>query len=417
MRRLLVLAAVVLTGFAAGAGGMLALQQPGAPASPLPAPSPAPSPATPALAASQSPAPFAKAAPAPTPDERLLLAWTPGGLPEGFAGAVRALPAVERVTVVHGGLLELTGSWDADGQPADVLDGGWVIPLDALAIEADTYPAFVSKSDVPLIGGLQAGEALLSRTGARLRGLGEGARLEVRDGPDLTVAGLVDDAVIAGAELAVTVDSALGTPAGTPRYLLLAYRGERAELEQAVRGLLPGGPPLRLRGPGESPVLRHGDAVLTQAEIKERFGEFSYRRAPGEVQIEQDPAWLADNLATADVPVLGTVRCHRTVLEAFERALAELERDHLAHTLDPGGYAGCHASRLTHRLDSVSRHAWGVAFDVNVPDNPQGRDSTQDPRLVEVLERWGFTWGGPWLVPDPAHFEYLRPPAPGATGR
>jgi len=27
------------------------------------------------------------------------------------------------------------------------------------------------------------------------------------------------------------------------------------------------------------------------------------------------------------------------------------------------------------------------------------------------MERWGFTWGGRWLVPDPAHFEYLRPPA------
>jgi hypothetical protein len=31
------------------------------------------------------------------------------------------------------------------------------------------------------------------------------------------------------------------------------------------------------------------------------------------------------------------------------------------------------------------------------------------------MERWGFTWGGRWLVPDPAHFEYLRPAA-GAAG-
>jgi hypothetical protein len=30
---------------------------------------------------------------------------------------------------------------------------------------------------------------------------------------------------------------------------------------------------------------------------------------------------------------------------------------------------------------------------------------------VEVMERWGFAWGGRWLIPDPAHFEYLRPPA------
>jgi hypothetical protein len=34
----------------------------------------------------------------------------------------------------------------------------------------------------------------------------------------------------------------------------------------------------------------------------------------------------------------------------------------------------------------------------------------QDPRLVEIFQQWGFTWGGQWLVSDPAHFEYVRPP-------
>ena len=33
-----------------------------------------------------------------------------------------------------------------------------------------------------------------------------------------------------------------------------------------------------------------------------------------------------------------------------------------------------------------------------------------DPRVVEVMERWGFEWGGRWLVPDPMHFEFLRFP-------
>jgi D-alanyl-D-alanine carboxypeptidase len=27
-----------------------------------------------------------------------------------------------------------------------------------------------------------------------------------------------------------------------------------------------------------------------------------------------------------------------------------------------------------------------------------------------VFERWGFTWGGRWLVPDGMHFEFLRFP-------
>ena len=58
----------------------------------------------------------------------------------------------------------------------------------------------------------------------------------------------------------------------------------------------------------------------------------------------------------------------------------------------------------------LSRHAWGAAVDLNYAKNPTGTASGQDPRLVAVMERWGFTWGGGWLVPDPSHFEYVRPP-------
>jgi hypothetical protein len=57
----------------------------------------------------------------------------------------------------------------------------------------------------------------------------------------------------------------------------------------------------------------------------------------------------------------------------------------------------------------LSRHAWGVAIDLNFGENSTGAADLQDPRLVEVMERWGFTWGGRWLVPDPAHFEYVAP--------
>jgi D-alanyl-D-alanine carboxypeptidase len=38
---------------------------------------------------------------------------------------------------------------------------------------------------------------------------------------------------------------------------------------------------------------------------------------------------------------------------------------------------------------------------------PQGLSSRQDRRLVSIFERWGFTWGGRWLVPDGMHFELL----------
>ena len=55
-------------------------------------------------------------------------------------------------------------------------------------------------------------------------------------------------------------------------------------------------------------------------------------------------------------------------------------------------------------------HVRGIAADINLAGNPPGVDSGQDPRLVAVMQRWGFTWGGAWLVPDPAHFEWVRRP-------
>ena len=58
----------------------------------------------------------------------------------------------------------------------------------------------------------------------------------------------------------------------------------------------------------------------------------------------------------------------------------------------------------------ISHHTWGVALDVNVAANPYGSPANQDPRMVEVFERWGFIWGGIFTAPDGMHFEWHRPP-------
>jgi hypothetical protein len=51
-----------------------------------------------------------------------------------------------------------------------------------------------------------------------------------------------------------------------------------------------------------------------------------------------------------------------------------------------------------------------VAIDLNAGQNPTGLASVQDPRLLEVFARWGFTDGSGWLVTDAGHFEYVAPP-------
>jgi hypothetical protein len=394
---------------------MLALQE---------GPDPPGSRSAPAVSAAPSPAvtgiptltPGGQAAPAPSrpaaPADRVLLVWTPGRLPEGLAGRVGRVHGVRAVTVVKGGLLGLAGSVDADGRPVDRPGPGTTIPLEAIGFEPATYPALLPASARAAFAGLRPGEALLGTTSARLRRLGPGGRLRLGPGAEgrgrwLTVAGVVDDALVGAAEVAVTVAGARAVGVSTDRYVLAAYSGGRAAVAGRLRRALPQRLPVRLRGPGETPFFRAGDAVLPQAMVKERFGEFAWRKGPGDSFV-QDPAWQAASLAIARVPILGRVRCNRALIPALAGAMGELRQRGLARLVDPAAYAGCWNPRLTRSGSGVSRHAWGAAVDLNVAGNPTGLASAQDPRLVEVMERWGFTWGGRWLVPDPAHFEWLR---------
>jgi hypothetical protein len=396
------LGVAAVLGLALGAGAALGLQRP-----------PPRSGAEPAAPTTAFPAAGGVAAlptrAATVPADRVLLAWTPRRLPAGLARHLRHAPEVRAVTVVKGGRVELAGSTDADERAVDRPPEGMTIPLEAIAFDPATFVGFVPASARPAFRRLAPGEALLGATSARLRHLGPGGRLELSGGRQLMVAGVVDDALVGAAEVAVSRAGGRAIGLTRDRYALLAYRGGRATVTAAVRRALPAGLPVRLRGPGEAPFFRAGDAVLPQAMLKERFGEFAWRPAGGGDYV-QDPAWQAANLASRRLPILGPVRCNRVLLPALAGAMRELEQHNLAGLVDRAAFAGCWSSRLARGGDGASRHAWGAAVDLNVAGNPTGLDSAQDPRLVEIMERWGFTWGGRWLVPDPAHFEYLRPP-------
>ncbi|MBS3941597.1 MAG: M15 family metallopeptidase [Actinobacteria bacterium] len=372
----------------------------GAPAPPSDAPSASPTPAT--EAGEPDPQPSA----GDTGD--LLLAWTLGGLPPGFVDAVAALPEVEQVTVVAGDLVDLVASADADGRAADVLDAGWAIPIDAIAIDPAAYAAIrvaAAGETADVIANLAPGEALLGATSAELRGLAAGATITLGGGVDLTVRGVVDDDLVGAAEVVVTTADAAAVGVTTDRFVLLRHRGDHPAVEVAVRGLTDVG--MRVRAEGEWPWLRHGDAVLPQAYVKAQFGEFAYRPTGNGLAIQQDDGWVDEYLRTLEVPILGSVTCHRAMAGPLEEALAELVDAGLAEVVDPAQYAGCHHPRLVAGDDGVSRHAWGLAIDVNAADNARGVVSTQDPRLVEAFTTRGFAWGGPWLSPDAMHFEYL----------
>jgi hypothetical protein len=107
------------------------------------------------------------------------------------------------------------------------------------------------------------------------------------------------------------------------------------------------------------------------------------------------------------VPLLGTVTCHRFLFPRLSGALGQIEESGLADLIDPRQYGGCYVPRFIDRDPSkpLSMHAFGLAIDLNVSDNPLGSGGNMDPRIVEIFESWGFEWGGLWARPDPMHFE------------
>lgn len=313
----------------------------------------------------------------------VLLVWVPGGLPEGLAERVRSLPAVRDLTVVLG-----------DTIPASGIVDGFDVPIEAVALDCETWRAF-EPAHAEAVCALAEGEALVGSTAAARR---DAERLTIGDGHVVRVVGVVPDEAVGAAELVLPASGAAPAGVRVPRYLLLTHDGDRAGLEAAIRAAAPGAR-MRVRAPGEVPFLRHADVVLPQSLVKASFGEFGARR--NGAGLELDPGWRAANLETVELPVVGQVTCHRAIVPALRGALAEIDGAGLIRRVDRSA-TGCWNPRPIAGTDQPSRHAWGVALDI-VP-------APTDPRVVEVFDRWGFTWGGEWLTPDPVHFEYLRPP-------
>ena len=343
--------------------------------------------------------------------EGTLLVWTSGGLPPELAADVTAVPGVDAVTVVQGDQTSLLGATRRNGTVALALDGDWAIPLDTLAVEPDSFSPFVAASSRAAVDRLQPGAALLTDTSRRLRGLDVGDRIGLR-GASLEITGIVDDVSGAGAELIVHRADAAAIGAATDRYLLLHHRpGAREPVTDAIDELT-GDRTIRFRSATETTWLRHGDAVAPQVFVKRDFGEFAFRDRPGR-EIEIDPGWVEANIVEGDLSILGSVRCHRSLLGPLGRAMRSLTDDNLGHLVDPGAFAGCWSPRRIADGEPLSRHAWGIAVDLNIDGNPRGSFSSQDPRLVEAMRSNGFTWGGTWLVPDPGHYELVPPASAG----
>lgn len=197
---------------------------------------------------------------------------------------------------------------------------------------------------------------------------------------------------------------ALGFPRGNALLLALADDAPASTVRR-VRRIVDDATLLDLAAPA---VTSPQTAYLTGGAVADVVGSFTFvPHSDGTVAV--DPEWVERNIVTSDVPILGTVTCHRAMLPQLQGAMTEIVRRGLSEAVNPEEYGGCFNPRYIDRDASrgLSLHSWGIAVDLNVPGNQRGTVGEIDPEVVAVMKRWGFAWGGDWAFTDPMHFELV----------
>lgn len=349
-----------------------------------------------------APAPVPPQSPSPLPEVSPVRPVLRAGFPE-TAGPDAVEVARTTPGVAAAGRLALTSASAGGAEGPVEITLAAVEPLEfrPLAPRSTAAAEFVWR-------GLLRGEIFLAHDDHGRLGVPLGAPIALR-GPGgetrARLGGLAANGVPNLAGGVVSLDVARRMGLGEPSLLLVGVgAGEQVE---AVRRSLQERLPEAAVEPTD-PLT--GKAFLTGAAAAGAFGSFTFTVNP-DGSINPDRTWVRRNIVTRRVPVLGQVTCHRLMFPQLEGALGELERSGLAHLIDVADYrrrgGDCYQPRFVDSdpRRSLSRHAWGIAIDINKTANPEGRPSRQDPRLVTTFERWGFRWGGYWRPTDPMHFE------------
>lgn len=153
------------------------------------------------------------------------------------------------------------------------------------------------------------------------------------------------------------------------------------------------------------------------------FGKFAYVHAPlpqNKENIRILGSWEADNIVTVKIPQLvgipgapgsGLIRFHRLAAGQLQGLWQAWEASGLLDRVL--SYSGSFVPRFIRgSTKTLSNHAFGSAFDINVPQNSLGAtpalvgQNGSVRELVPLANEWGFYWGGHFNTRlDGMHFE------------
>jgi hypothetical protein len=293
------------------------------------------------------------------------------------------------------------------------LGEGWRIPM-ATMVASSTFVRAIGGDAMADV--VARGQVLMGETSAKVRGAQVGDVLLLRDRKfwmrPFTIGAIVADEFVNSGDLFMSSSAAalLGempvsqiaiTDIVSPASVLSGLKKKGISI----------GTEFRLRTSWDR---KNPDGTLGTATTKKLLGEFSYRPTVGS-SILVAGSWTSSNIAWkmryTDIK-LGN-NCHRIVVDAIQGALTEIKKSGLSrfvNTQNSNRYGGCFVgryNRLAGNFGAPSRHAWGMAIDINTDTNPQGGVPQMNCAVVRIFRKWGFAWGGNFWPADGMHFEYV----------
>ena len=177
-------------------------------------------------------------------------------------------------------------------------------------------------------------------------------------------------------------------------------------IRKQLQSLVGGKASVQILGP-DLDIKATQTAFLTGGSVARAVGSFSYSANP-DGTVRPDPRWVAANIRTDTMPIIGRVTGHRVMLPQLKAALGEVVTRGLSSKIYH--YDGCYVPRFIARDPSkgLSFHTYGTAIDLNASDNQRGTVGKMDRGVVAIFQKWGFDWGGDWNYTDPMHFELAK---------
>jgi hypothetical protein len=293
------------------------------------------------------------------------------------------------------------------------LGEGWRIPMATMVAAIDYVRATGGDAMADVVA---RGQVLMGETSAEVRGAQVGDVLILRDRKfwmhPFTIGAIVADEFVDSGDLLMSSSAAasLGEMA-VSRIAVTRIVSPASVLAGLKKKGITIGTVYRLRSSWDR---ENPDGTLGTATTKKLLGEFSYRPTVGS-SILVAGSWTSRNIAWkvryTDIK-LGN-NCHRMVVDAIQGALTEIKNAGLSRFVDTRNsnrYGGCFVgryNRLAGNFGAPSRHAWGMAFDINTDTNPQGGVPQMNCAVVRIFRKWGFAWGGNFWPEDGMHFEYV----------